>query len=161
LALVQAGEAGRKRVGPADITGAWREIQRLPATSLGYVVDRMPPVADSLPTIDRAPGDHEPEDCGAIVEARKASTVAPQALFLLNDPFMLDSADALAARIALERPEGDLEPRLERLHGLLFGRWPTDEERELAGRFLAESGGDGWARLCHLLLCSNELIHVD
>ena len=100
-------------------------------------------------------------DCGAIVEVRKASTVAPQALFLLNDPFMLDSADALAARIALERPEGDLEPRLERLHGLLFGRLPTDEERELAGRFLAESGGDGWARLCHLLLCSNELIHVD
>lgn len=68
LALVQAGEAGRKRVGPADITSAWRDIQRLPATSLGHVVDRMPPVTDSLPTIDRAPADREPEDCGTIVE---------------------------------------------------------------------------------------------
>ena len=68
LALVQAGEAGRKRVGPADITSAWRDIQRLPATSLGYVVDRMPPAADPVPTIDRSPGDQEPEDCGAIVE---------------------------------------------------------------------------------------------
>ncbi len=100
-------------------------------------------------------------DCGAIVEARKASTVAPQALFLLNDPFILDLADALAARVALERPEGDVQSRLERLHALLFGRLPTDEERTLAGQFLAESGSDGWARLCHLLLCSNEFIHVD
>ena len=100
-------------------------------------------------------------DCGAIVEARKASTVAPQALLLLNDPFMLDSADALAARIARESPEEDPGARLERLHELLFGRLPSDEERELSRRFLAESGSDGWARLCHLLLCSNELIHVD
>ena len=100
-------------------------------------------------------------DCGAIVEARKASTVAPQALFLLNDPFVLDLADALASRVAIERPEGDLQSRLERLHALLFGRLPTDEERTLAGQFLAESGSDGWARLCHLLLCSNEFIHVD
>ena len=100
-------------------------------------------------------------DCGAIVEARKASTVAPQALFLLNDPFILDLADALAARVALDRPEGDFQSRLERLHALLFGRLPTDEERTLAGQFLAESGSDGWARLCHLLLCSNEFIHVD
>ena len=100
-------------------------------------------------------------DCGAIVEARKASTVAPQALCLLNDPFILDLADALAARVALDRPEGDLQSRLERLHALLFGRLPTDEERTLAGQFLAESGSDGWARLCHLLLCSNEFIHVD
>ncbi len=53
LALVQAGEAGRKRVGPADITGAWRDIQRLPATSLGHVVDRMPPAADPRPAVDR------------------------------------------------------------------------------------------------------------
>ena len=100
-------------------------------------------------------------DCGAIVEARKTSTVAPQALFLLNDPFILDLADALAARISLERPEGDLQSRLERLHALLFGRLPSDEEVSLATRFLAESGSDGWARLCHLLLCSNEFIHVD
>ncbi len=35
LSLVQAGEAGRKRVGPADIAAAWRDIQRLPATALG------------------------------------------------------------------------------------------------------------------------------
>jgi hypothetical protein len=35
LALVQAGESGRKRVGPADIAAAWRDIQRLPAPTFG------------------------------------------------------------------------------------------------------------------------------
>ena len=100
-------------------------------------------------------------DCGAIVEARKESTVAPQALFLLNDPFVLDLAEALAARIATEQPGEDFRGRLERLHELLFGRPPGVEEVALAGEFLAESGSEGWARLCHVLLCSNEFIHVD
>ena len=43
-------------------------------------------------------------DCSAIVERRKQSTVAPQALFLMNDPFVLDLAAALAERIAREIP---------------------------------------------------------
>jgi type II secretory pathway predicted ATPase ExeA len=72
LALVQAGEAGRKRVGPADIASAWRDIQRLPATSLGHVVERMPPAAESRPTVDRAAERLEERletgDSGAIVE---------------------------------------------------------------------------------------------
>jgi hypothetical protein len=101
-------------------------------------------------------------DCCSIVEARKESIVAPQALFLLNDPFVLDLADALAARVIAELPEGDLQPRLERLHGLLFGRLPTAEELAIAEQFLtASADGEGWARLCHLLLCTNEFVHVD
>ena len=101
-------------------------------------------------------------DCCSIVEARKESTVAPQALFLLNDPFVLDLADALAARVIAELPEGDLQPRVERLHGLLFGRLPTAEELAIAEQFLtASADGEGWARLCHLLLCTNEFVHVD
>jgi len=101
-------------------------------------------------------------DCCSIVEARKESTVAPQALFLLNDPFVLDLADALAARVIAELPERDLQPRLERLHGLLFGRLPTAEELAIAEQFLtASADGEGWTRLCHLLLCTNEFVHVD
>jgi len=101
-------------------------------------------------------------DCCSIVEARKESTVAPQALFLLNDPFVIDLAEALAARIARDRPEGDLHGRLERLHELLFGRRPTAEEMAIAEQFLTDSAsGEGWPRLCHLLLCTNEFIHVD
>ena len=33
-------------------------------------------------------------DCGAVVERRNVSTVAPQALFLLNDPLVIELAEA-------------------------------------------------------------------
>ena len=50
LTLVQAGESGRKRVGPAEVNAAWRDIQRLPATSFGHVVDRTPPLTGPVST---------------------------------------------------------------------------------------------------------------
>ena len=55
LALVQAAEAGRKRVGAADIAAAWREIQRLPEPGMpGRAADALP----CLPaeTVDAADG---------------------------------------------------------------------------------------------------------
>jgi type II secretory pathway predicted ATPase ExeA len=55
LALVQAGEAGRKRVGPSDIAAAWRDIQRLPATSLGGFAAADP--VDDAPADAAAPGE--------------------------------------------------------------------------------------------------------
>ena len=45
-------------------------------------------------------------DSGAVVERRNLSTVAPQALFLLNDPFVIELAGALAERLARD----DLAP---------------------------------------------------
>src|SRR5262249_52449307 len=49
--------------------------------------------ADFGPLFDAA-------DCSAIVEQRNQSTVAPQALFFMNDPFVHDLASALGDRIA-------------------------------------------------------------
>ena len=43
-------------------------------------------------------------DPGSIVAERGESVVAPQALFFLNDPFVGEMAQALAARIAREEP---------------------------------------------------------
>ena len=101
-------------------------------------------------------------DCGAIVEARKESIVAPQALFLLNDPFVLDLADALAARLTATMPEEGSSARIGWLHELLFGRPPTTDDLAIAEKLLADSGDEeGWSRLCHVLLCTNEFIHVD
>jgi type II secretory pathway predicted ATPase ExeA len=68
LALVQAGEAGRKRVGPRDIDAAWREIQRLPAVSYGQGIDRERPIADPRQTGSRPAIDSGEEPQGAIVE---------------------------------------------------------------------------------------------
>src|SRR5439155_10147840 len=62
-------------------------------------------------------------DATAIVDRRTASTVAPQALFLMNHPLVLGQADALARRIVAEKP-GDLPARIRHAYRLLYGRPP-------------------------------------
>jgi hypothetical protein len=97
-------------------------------------------------------------------EKRVTSTVAPQALLLLNHPWMQDQARHFAERIVREVPEGDAA-RIERGYQLLFGRKPMDAELTVAQTIL--QGADpavanaGWVDLAHVLLCSNEFIYID
>ncbi|MFM7866092.1 MAG: DUF1553 domain-containing protein, partial [Planctomycetaceae bacterium] len=97
-------------------------------------------------------------------EKRVTSTVAPQALLLLNHPWMQDQARHFAERIVREVPEGDAA-RIERAYQLLFGRKPRDAELTVAQTIL--QGADpavanaGWVDLAHVLLCSNEFIYID
>lgn len=97
----------------------------------------------------------------ASVEARSVSTVAPQALFLLNSGFILDQAGHLTDRLMREVPEEtpDAESvRIAQAYRLLFGRLPSDEERIIARQVVVQ--GD-WKELAHVLLCSNEFVFVD
>ena len=97
----------------------------------------------------------------ASVEARSVSTVAPQALFLLNSGFILDQAGHLTDRLMREVPEEtpDAESvRIAQAYRLLFGRLPSDEERIIARQVVVQ--GD-WKELAHVLLCSNEFVYVD
>jgi hypothetical protein len=100
----------------------------------------------------------------ASVEKRDVSTVAPQALFLLNHDFVQTQAKHLAERVRRDFPE-DLGARAQRLFEILFARRATAAEGELVRRLLArleESGtGDAWQDLAHVLLCSNELVYID
>jgi len=107
-------------------------------------------------------------DPAAIVDARAESTVASQALFLLNNPFALDQAGALARRVLAEGGAGD--GPIERAYELLFARPATAEERSLGREWLGRlgvGGGDkaadelGWRAYCQALLCSNEYLYVD
>jgi hypothetical protein len=90
-------------------------------------------------------------DATTIAEKRNESTVAPQALFLMNHPFALEQADALARRT----PEKDKIPWL---YQVLFGRAPTDIEVRLGFEAAERSS---WADYCHALLCANEFVYVD
>jgi hypothetical protein len=101
-------------------------------------------------------------DCSAIVERRTESIVAPQALFLLNDPLVADLATALAERIAREVPHGTARERIGRLYDMTLTRPPTPDEVEIGLQFLAEpAADDAWARYCHLVLCTNEFMYLD
>jgi len=95
-------------------------------------------------------------DSTAIVDKRVVSTVAPQALFLLNHPLVQTQATTLARRIQQEAPA---EPagKIDRLYELLYGRLPSTAERAIG----LEAVAQGWEAYCHLLLCANEFIYVD
>ena len=100
----------------------------------------------------------------ASVEARAVSTVAPQALFLLNHEFLLAQAAKLRDRLLREEPTDDTR-RLDRAYQLLFSRLPAAPERRVALQLLARpskgDAGEAWRDLAHVLLCSNELVYLD
>jgi hypothetical protein len=97
----------------------------------------------------------------AAVEARDVSTVAPQALFLLNHDFVLAQAKHLAERVTRAEPK-DEEARVRRLFRLTFARLPTADEMKLARQFVGKGDAQtAWRDLAHVLLCSNEFVYLD
>jgi hypothetical protein len=106
-------------------------------------------------------------DPAAIVEKRNESTVAPQALFLLNHPFAVEQAKALA-ELTLKQASADDKGRIDWLYRRLYARPPTAEETELGIRVIGEAGAPKqedvlavWAQYCQILLCANEFMYVD
>jgi mono/diheme cytochrome c family protein len=99
-------------------------------------------------------------DPTAIVDKRTDSTVAPQALFVMNHPFVLARAKKLAAEAATPQ-RGDDRDRVNWLYRRLFARPATENEIALATRFIQNRGATGWSEYCHVLLCSNEFTYVD
>ncbi|MGE3820277.1 MAG: PSD1 and planctomycete cytochrome C domain-containing protein [Isosphaeraceae bacterium] len=112
-------------------------------------------------------------DTSATTAERDGSTVALQALFLLNNPFVHDQAERLAARLLVDEPVASARLRLAYLR--VFGRTPTAEEEERAGTFLkryeASMVDEGvpsdrqaletWSGLARAMLASNEFLFVD
>mgnify|MGYP002623712292 CR=1 FL=1 len=106
--------------------------------------------------------------------ARATTTIAPQALILLNSQFMMRNATALAERIA--REVGDDEGKqIDRAFRLALSRRPNSQERQILLQFLArqrvelrsvskdEKEASRLARIafCRMLLNLNEFVHAD
>ena len=88
---------------------------------------------------------------------RESSTVAPQALALMNSEFTVAQAEQFAARIkkqAGENPEASVETAWQ----LAFGRLPTPQERETALDYLQRNS---LPRSCLLMFNMSEFIYVD
>lgn len=119
---------------------------------------------------------------------RTQTTVAPQALMLLNSDLVLSYAQAFAGRLLRDTPHVELRPLIAAAHRLAFGREATDEESAAAERFitrqqsLIESEGQPGRPLllprgmpkfldpalaaaitdfCHALMNANEFIYID
>jgi len=95
-------------------------------------------------------------DAGQIAPSRTRSTTPLQAFNLLNSPFAMQLAGALAARLL--REAGEIPAAQVRLAFLLlFGREPAAEESAAATAMIAEHG---LPLLCRTLLNANEFIYV-
>jgi hypothetical protein len=99
-------------------------------------------------------------DATAIVDKRVESTVAPQALFLLNNPFAIEAAKGFAQRILREsKTKGD---RLDQCYRLAFGRPPSAQELAIAETFVGSDNDlQKWSTFLHVLICGNEFLFVD
>lgn len=104
-------------------------------------------------------------DPTSIVEQRAVSTVAPQALFVLNHPFVFAQAQAVADNV--NKVPGDNRQKILWLYQQLYGRAPQREELGVGLSMLAGSGDPGpdsknsWLQYCQVLLCANEFVYVD
>ena len=93
---------------------------------------------------------------------RNVSTVAPQALFLMNHPFLMDQSGAAARRL-LAQPNLDDAARVTRAYRLTLGRPPTPSERAQALRHLGRPAApdEAWTELFHALFASMDFRHLN
>lgn len=98
---------------------------------------------------------------------RRVETTTPlQKMFVMNSPFMVEQAAALASRLAAEIPEDAAAAntsRIQAAYRLLYGRPATDAEVRLGLNFLLAAGDRAvrWQQYAHVLLAANELLYVD
>lgn len=90
---------------------------------------------------------------------RDVTTVAPQALALLNSEFMEKQARNLAARVQQAHP-GDRNAWVRGAWQLVLSRDRSPEEKEKAISFL-KAGDSEFAKLCLVLLNMNEFLYID
>ena len=97
-------------------------------------------------------------DPSLVTGARTTSTVAPQALFLMNHPFVIEHARTAAKRLQTEvTSDGE---RIRLAYRRILGREPTAGERELALKFLSTGNEFALAQLIQSLFASIDFRYV-
>ena len=101
-----------------------------------------------------------------VVGQRNISSTAPQALFFLNNPWLMQQADHLAENL-LAMPAFDDEQRLEWLAQATLGRSLLPTERTLVLDFLSNSTTDLdaqqslWRQVAHTFFASLDFRYID
>ena len=101
---------------------------------------------------------------------RSSTTVAPQALFMLNSPVVLGATRAQAEGLLKKSLQSDAQ-RIQSLYRTCYGRLPTTEEVSLAKSFLnrfevaylkaKNPRLSAWQSLCKSVIGANEFIYVE
>jgi hypothetical protein len=101
-------------------------------------------------------------DPNATNPRRDQTTVAPQALFLMNHPFILDLPGVLLALPKISAAS-DADEKIDRLLRVIYGRPAAADDRGLAHTFLGDAPDRSarWPLLVHALLMANEFLFID
>jgi hypothetical protein len=94
--------------------------------------------------------------------SRNSTVIAPQALIMMNAPVVMQSADKLAARLAMLSDDAQ---RVQHAYALLYGRPPSVQETADALALLREFSatdkpGRALSLLCQTLYAANEFIYM-
>jgi hypothetical protein len=105
-------------------------------------------------------------DINAPLARRHTTTVAPQALFLLNHPFVIEQARHAAGRLARETPGARDDERFAHACRIILGRSPRPGELALARDFLAgvpagEPTAAAWAQVVQALFASADFRYLE
>jgi hypothetical protein len=157
--LVASGQLRDERGGPgfpAGLAADYGFVDHSPRRSVYLSVFR-----NALPEIFEV---FDFADPSLVTGRRNTSTVAPQALFLMNHPFVLEQSRRAAERLLAEGPAADAD-RLRSVYRQILGRAPTAIELEAGLQFLADkapgSQTDRWAELIQALFATLEFRYLD
>ncbi|HSU68224.1 MAG TPA: DUF1549 domain-containing protein [Tepidisphaeraceae bacterium] len=100
---------------------------------------------------------------------REVTTVAPQALYLMNDPFVLNRSEQVASKL-LDNDWMDQPARVDLAYKLVYGRPATATEKQRAASYLGAYSGstdsrkdhsEAWASFCQALMASAEFRYLN
>ena len=122
----------------------------------------VPMFRNSLPDIFDA---FDFADTSMVVGRRSTSTVAPQALFMMNNPFVINEAAEAARRLLSETPDAADQARLELAYRRTLGRPPYANEQAIALNFLDahqdEAKEKAWADLFQAMFATLDFRYLD
>jgi hypothetical protein len=100
-------------------------------------------------------------DPSMVTGQRNTSSVATQALFMMNHPFPAEQARHAAEKLRGEKLTDD-DARITRAYRLTLGRQPTAGERRVAAKFFrGRDPHDAWTMLFHALFASADFRYVN
>jgi hypothetical protein len=153
--------------GRLDLAAGGPTIRPGAAADFGYV-DRdfrrsvyVPVLRNALPELFEA---FDFPDPSSVVGRRHRSTVAPQALYMMNSPFVHEQALAAARRLLAGRPAYD-DLAIDLAFRQTLGRMPTTAENTLAKQVLATGASateeQAWTDLYQILFASLDFRYCD
>jgi len=99
---------------------------------------------------------------------RPLTTIAPQALFMMNSDFVTQRSQNLSSQVMKDSPDG--AARLRKLYVKVLNREPVADELDAGlsyvGNFQKKfaarrTEADAWFSLCRILIASNEFVYLD